>query len=161
MKKDLVDKIKAIRLVIFDLEGVLLNQSEVNEESIDHLINSINNAIYEYQKQNLTIAIITARHYDDLISRLEEIKNCIIVYSSLDKVSAAEKILKEQNLSCNNIFFIGDGILDIPLIKKCGLSASPKTAKREVKREVDIILRSTKCEEIFKEVLNLFQQVNQ
>ncbi len=161
MKKDLVDKIKDIRLVIFDLEGVLLNQSEVNEESIDHLINSINNAIYEYQKQNLTIAIITARHYDDLISRLEEIKNCIIVYSSLDKVSAAEKILKEQNLSCNNIFFIGDGILDIPLIKKCGLSASPKTAKREVKREVDIILRSTKCEEIFKEVLNLFQQVNQ
>ncbi len=161
MKKDLVDKIKAIRLVIFDLEGVLLNQSEVNEESIDHLINSINNAIYEYQKQNLTIAIITARHHDDLISRLEEIKNCIIVYSSFDKVTAAEKILKEQKLSCNNIFFIGDGILDIPLIKKCGLSASPKTAKREVKREVDIILKSTKCDEIFKEVLNLFQQVNQ
>ncbi|MEG8946890.1 HAD hydrolase family protein [Rosettibacter firmus] len=155
MNKEIINKIKEIRLIIFDLEGVLLTQANLDENIISQLVSSIEKAVEDFQKRNINIAIITARPEDELIERLKQISNCTILSSSLDKVTAAEKILAEKKLNCNNVFFIGDGILDIPLIKKCGLSAAPKTAKREVKREVDLIINSNGYNEIFTEIMNL------
>ncbi|MEJ5352226.1 MAG: HAD hydrolase family protein [Melioribacteraceae bacterium] len=159
MKKEIIDKLKEIRLIIFDLEGVLLTQSQIDEQIIDNLSKSVCNAVSEFKKRNVNFAIITARHHDELIESLEEIPDCHVLSSSIDKVSAAEKILKTKKLNCNNVFFIGDGILDIPLLRKCGLSAAPKSAKREVKRVVDFIINGSNSNEIFQEILKLFDKI--
>jgi len=159
MRKEIIDKLKEIRLIIFDLEGVLLTQSEIDELIIDNLINSVTKAVKEFKERNVNFAIITARQHDELIENLEEIPDCYVLSSSIDKVSAAEKILKTKKLNCNNVFFIGDGILDIPLLRKCGLSAAPKSAKREVKRVVDFIINGSNSNEIFQEILKLFDKI--
>jgi len=159
MNKSINDKLKQIRLIIFDLEGVLLVQSEIDEQVIDNLSYSIEKAVKDFKERNIDFAIITARQHDELIARLEEIPDCNVLDSSIDKVSAAEKIMKSKQLNCNNIFFIGDGILDIPLLRKCGLSAAPKSARREVKRVVDFIINGSNSNEIFKEILQLFDKI--
>lgn len=160
MNKVIVDKLKNIRLVIFDLEGVLLTEIILNDEIINKLISDINKASVEFKKRGLYFAIITARQKDDLIYELEKIQNCVVISSTIDKVSAAEKILKDLKLECKNVFFVGDGILDIPLLKKCGVSAAPKTAKREVKREVDLIIKNDNCRVVFEEIFNILDNIN-
>lgn len=159
MNKEILSKLKDISLFIFDLEGVLLNEHTPNELAFSKLISDVKKASIEFEKRKLHFAIITARSRDDLILELEKIPNCIVISSTIDKVSSAEKILKDLNLSCQNVFFIGDGILDIPLLKKCGLSAAPKTTKREVKREADLIINSSNSEGVFNEVFQLLNKV--
>ncbi len=159
MDKSITEKLSQIRLIIFDLEGVLLVKSEINEQVIDNLSKSVEKAIKNFTERKIDFAIITARQHDELIARLEEIPDCNILDSAIDKVSAAEKIMKSKQLNCNNVFFIGDGILDIPLLKKCGLSAAPKSARREVKRVVDFIINGSNSNEIFKEIFLLFDKI--
>ncbi|MCX7798051.1 MAG: HAD hydrolase family protein [Melioribacter sp.] len=160
MKKEINDKLKDIRLIISDLEGVLLTELELNDEIISRLVKNIEKAITEFKKRGLNFAIITARQKDELINELEKIKDCIVISSTIDKVSAAEKILKDFKLECKNILFIGDGILDIPLLKKCGVSVAPKKAKREVKREVDFIIKNDNCEIVFDEIFKILSKLN-
>lgn len=161
MNKEILTKLKNIRLFIFDLEGVLLCHDISDEQSLKKFVSDVRLAADEFKKRGLNFSIITARNRDELIYELETVPNCVVVSSTIDKVTSAEKILRELNLQCNNVFFIGDGILDIPLLKKCGLSAAPQTAKREVKRAVDLLINSSNAKGIFNEIFKLLDNVKQ
>ncbi len=150
MNINIKEKLNNIKLFVFDLDGVLIQ----NENDSELLIESVTENSKEFKKRNLAIAIVTARQKDELVEKLKEIDNCYVVYGSIDKVSSARFLLKKMDIDCENTFYVGDDILDIPLLNLCGLSAAPRTARREVRRVVDFILNGTNAKEIFKEILD-------
>ena len=85
------------------------------------------------------------------------INNCFIKTASVNKVKAAGEILLENNLNFNDAFFIGDNILDIPLLQRAGLTSCPSNARREVKRIVDFITVGDNCKEILFEILRYLE----
>lgn len=155
MKKEILSKLGNIKLFLFDLEGVLLH----NGDSNDFLIGEVKGAAEKFSKLNLNFGIVTAREEDELIKELQKIEGCVVMHSSLEKVAVVAELIKKLSIDCSNVFYIGDGVLDIPLLQKCGLSAAPMNAKRDVKRVVDITMLSDNAMVLFKEIFTMIEKL--
>jgi 3-deoxy-D-manno-octulosonate 8-phosphate phosphatase (KDO 8-P phosphatase) len=132
MKSEVLSKIREIKLFLFDLEGVLLNSSTSLEKCFD----SISKVSNDFSQHGLRFGIVTARSEDEFIKKLKSIDNCIVLAGSLAKVDMTDNYLHSHSINYQNVLYMGDDLLDIPLLQKCGLSCAPKSARREVKRAV-------------------------
>jgi 3-deoxy-D-manno-octulosonate 8-phosphate phosphatase (KDO 8-P phosphatase) len=150
MKTKFPIKLNTVKLFLFDLEGVLLQQGSCNE----NCFGAIENACLELNKSGLMFGIVTARVEDDFIKKLKTIDGCNVLSSSLDKVTATDKFIADKSLDYQNVFYMGDDLLDIPLLNKCGVSCAPNSSRREVKRAVNFLSQSEKCEEFLEELIN-------
>ena len=150
------NKISDLKLILFDLEGVIIEESSGDRNRIDGKIFLVfQNFCERLEGKNFKTGIITAREEDELIKHLREIKCLDVLSSSLDKTSQADKLLKKYFLKYENVCFVGHDILDIPLLQKSGLSIAPKNARREVKRTVDYISKSSSLEELLSEIIEI------
>lgn len=152
MKSETVAKFSAVKVFLFDLEGVLIKNGSMSDQCFE----AIKNASDEFQRLGARFGIVTARKADDLIAKLKTIDGLKVIASSLDKVSAAEKFLDSISLDYENVFYMGDDLFDIPLLKMCRVSAAPSTSRREVRREVNFVSKSENCAELFHEIITYY-----
>ena len=152
MKNEIVAKFSAVKVFLFDLEGVLLKNNLLSDQNFK----AIKFTSDEFQKLGVRFGIVTARKVDELINKLKTIDGLKIIASTLDKVGAVDKFLEAISLDYENVFYIGDDLLDVPLLRKCGVSAAPSTSRREVKREVSFISKSESCSELLNEIFNYY-----
>lgn len=149
--KELVNKLDEIKIFMFDLDGVLLKNSE-DKENIYQQMTKFCNA---QRIENRFTGIITAGDEDAITKRLDEMDNCFVLASSLNKEKLMKEKLDQLELDFNNLFYMGDDILDLPLLQKAGISCAPSNAKREVKRAVDIVLDEEESYNILNTILQL------
>ena len=57
----------------------------------------------------------------------------------MDKLGALHEILKEEGLNANEAAFVGDDVIDLPVMRACGLSIAVADAREEVKDEAHFI----------------------
>ncbi|MFA3782733.1 HAD hydrolase family protein [Melioribacteraceae bacterium 4301-Me] len=138
-----------IKLIILDLEGVLLQKNEPE----DDVISQLQNFVRDLKQLNCKVCIITAGK-NKIIKKLNSIENLIILDSALDKLTTVQKLLNSVHVNFDNVFYIGDEVFDIPLLVKCGISAAPKTASRTVKRNVNIIIDNSSTEKLLNSILS-------
>jgi len=154
--KNIKEKIKNIKIFLFDLDGVIILHKERNE---DELLRCMKEFTEKLAKDNYLAGIITARNDDDLTDKLSKIDNCRVVTASFNKVSKVETIIAELNIGFDNVLYIGDDMLDIPLLQKAGIAIAPSSARREVKRVVDFTIDITVNGSILHSVLELIERL--
>lgn len=153
MKNEILQKFNDIKLFLFDLEGCLLPKNFVhNELSEKQLIEKLKSFCKEFKVFNIELGIVTSS-YSEIVNRLKSNKACFILNGSINKVEMVDQFLNEKKLTYDQVFYIGDDLLDIPLLQKCKLSSSPKDGRREVKRVVNFVTKNESglvLEEIFE-----------
>ena len=154
--KNIKEKIKNIKIFLFDLDGVIILHKERNE---DELLRCMKEFTEKLAKDNYLAGIITARNDDDLTDKLSKIDNCRVVTASFNKVSKVETIIAELNIGFDNVLYIGDDMLDIPLLQKAGIAIAPSSARREVKRVVDFTIDINVNGSILHSVLELIERL--
>jgi 3-deoxy-D-manno-octulosonate 8-phosphate phosphatase (KDO 8-P phosphatase) len=150
--KNIKDKIKNIKIFLFDLDGVLILRKDRNEEE---LLGCMREFTQKLKSDNYYAGVITARTDDSLTEKLATIDNCVVVTASFNKVGSVEKIIKKWNLEFSNVLYIGDDMLDIPLLQKAGIAIAPSSARREVKRVVDFTVDITVNGSVLQSVLEM------
>lgn len=140
---------KSTKLVLFDLDGVLIQ--EHRDYTLEQILKPLKKFVEELSEHGVRFAIISGRRKDEVTDFINEY-NIPLINSSLNKVSDAEKLIKEIGINFNEVFFMGDDILDIPLLQKVGFSAAPKNARREVKRVVMKIIPAEDVEFMLNEI---------
>lgn len=153
-----INNSKEIKLLLFDLEGVLIPKSAPEDLLMLEKYFKVVEKYFNYLAElGFSCGIITLRNEDNVIEQFKKIPRCIVITSMLDKVTPVEKLLQENNLDFDSLFYIGDDMFDIPLLNKAGISAAPSNAHREVKRIVDLIIPYAMVEDlfnyIFKEII--------
>jgi 3-deoxy-D-manno-octulosonate 8-phosphate phosphatase (KDO 8-P phosphatase) len=154
--KNLKEKIKNIKIFLFDLDGVIVLRKDRNE---DELLRCMEEFTEKLAEDNYLSGIITARDDDELTHKLSKIDNCRVVTTSFNKVSKVENIIEELNLDFEDVLYIGDDMLDIPLLQKAGIAIAPSSARREVKRVVDFTVDITVNGSILHSVLDLIESL--
>lgn len=152
--KNIKEKIKNIKIFLFDLDGVIVLRKDRNQ---NELIRCVKEFTEKLAEDNYLAGIITARDDDEFTDKLSKIDNCRVVTASFNKVSKVESIIKELNLDFENVLYIGDDMLDIPLLQKSGIAIAPSSARREVKRVVDFTIDITLNGSILHSVLDLVE----
>lgn len=127
----LLQKAKAIRLAIFDVDGVLTNGQllyapDGTEMKIFHVHDGL--GIKLLQQTGVEVAIITARESDVVLKRMQELNITHIYQGQSHKLSAYEDIQKKLNLSDQQIAYIGDDLPDLALIQRAGLGITVANA---------------------------------
>jgi 3-deoxy-D-manno-octulosonate 8-phosphate phosphatase (KDO 8-P phosphatase) len=150
MKTELVEKFREIKIFLFDLDGVLLDGTEINEECIT----SCKKAADEFKNLGVMFGIVTARKEDEQLLKLKSINNCYVFASSIDKVTSTKIFFEDNNINYTEVFYIGDDLLDVPLLSKCGISCAPHTAKRQVKRGVTFVAKAECCKDLLNEIID-------
>jgi len=154
--KNIKSKIDNIKIFLFDLDGVLILRKDRDE---DELIQCMNEFTQKLKRDNLFAGIITGRSNDTLTKRLSDIDNCFVVTSSFNKVVSVENIIKGMDLKFSNVLYIGDDMLDIPLLQKAGVAIAPSSARREVKRVVDFTVEINVNGSILQSVLEMIEGI--
>jgi 3-deoxy-D-manno-octulosonate 8-phosphate phosphatase (KDO 8-P phosphatase) len=80
-------------------------------------------------------AIITKRISETVALRARDLKIAHVYQGQQDKAAAFHEILKKENLQADEVCYVGDDIIDLPVMRLCGLSIAVKNSREEVLRE--------------------------
>ena len=79
--------------------------------------------------------IITKRISETVALRARDLKIDHVYQGIQDKASVFAKILEKDGTRATEAAFVGDDVIDLPAMRKCGLAIAVKNARPEVKAE--------------------------
>ncbi|MGA8513407.1 MAG: HAD hydrolase family protein [Burkholderiaceae bacterium] len=131
---ELLLRAQAVRVVFFDVDGVLtdggLHFTEAGETlKRFHVLDG--QGFKLLQRAGIHIAVITGRDSAPLRIRLQALGIQHAVYGTEDKRPAAEAILKTLGLDWTQAAAMGDDWPDLPLLSRCALACVPSNAHAE------------------------------
>ncbi len=83
----------------------------------------------------LKTGLITKRVSATVALRARDLKMEYVRQGIHDKRSALEDILRQAGLSASEAAYVGDDVIDLPVMRNCGLAIAVANARAEVKRE--------------------------
>jgi len=81
----------------------------------------------------LKVALISGRHSLATESRAKELRITDVYNGTLNKLPPYEELKIKYNLNDSNIAYIGDDLIDIPVMSRVGLPIAVANAVKEVK----------------------------
>ncbi len=133
------DKIKQINTIILDVDGVLTDGIlGYNGNEVIKLFNvKDGHAIKMALRLEYKVGILTGRSDSATRKRTEELNLSFLYEGKKDKASAFDQLLADNNLTAEECLYVGDDVVDIPVLRKAGLSACVADAVDEVKAFCD------------------------
>jgi 3-deoxy-D-manno-octulosonate 8-phosphate phosphatase (KDO 8-P phosphatase) len=146
MKKNIKGKLKKIKLLILDVDGVMTD-GRIIMDSEGHEIKNFDvrdgHGIKLLQRYGIKVAILTGRQSKVVEYRAKDLDIKDVYQKVFNKKEVFEKILRKHKLSANEVAYMGDDIVDIPVLKRVGFSAAVADAVDVVKKSVDYITKNT------------------
>jgi len=136
MEKDLLERVKKIKLLACDVDGVLTDGllyvgGKGEEMKAFHAHDGLGMKLA--QKQGLLVTIITGKSSQSVISRAEELGLDDVHLGTRDKLGRMKEILQKENLSFEQVGYIGDDLNDLYLMEKVGLAVTVPNGAPELK----------------------------
>jgi len=158
MKLEIDEKLKKIKLVITDVDGVLTDGGMYYNDKGEYMkkFNTRDSMGMELLLKNGIKTILMTRENSQIVR--ERVKKIQIVdlYSDVQKKEETlPELLKKYNVSQDEIAYIGDDINDLEIMKAIGFSASPNDGIDIVKKNADYICQKVGGEGAFREMAEL------
>jgi len=158
MKKTLIKKIKPVRLVLFDVDGVMTDGGiHYTDQGVE--IKSFNvkdgHGIKLLMRAGIEAGIITARQSKTVDVRARDLGITIVAQGRKDKLEAFEEIIKKGAIKPEEVAYVGDDVVDLPVLRRVGFSAAVSDAVEEVKAAVDYVTISKGGRGAVREVIEL------
>jgi 3-deoxy-D-manno-octulosonate 8-phosphate phosphatase (KDO 8-P phosphatase) len=129
--KDILEKAAHIKLVVFDVDGVLTDGSLFigdDGEEYKAFFSKDGFGMKLLQGTGVEIGIITARKSEVVRHRMESMNIQHIYQGRLEKLPALEEMVNRTGVSFNETAYVGDDVIDLPAMRKVGLAISVQDA---------------------------------
>lgn len=128
-----------IRLLLFDVDGVMTDGSVFlddrgREFKRFHIRDGA--ALVFAQRSGLLTGLISARSSESTRVRAAQLGVQIVHQGVANKLATYESILRDRGLEDEDVAFMGDDLVDLPVLARAGLSAAPSDAARDVRERV-------------------------
>lgn len=158
MNKKIIVRIKKIKIILTDVDGVLTDGGMYYSEKGDamkkfHVRDGM--AVTLLRKNNISTIIIT-KEKTKFVQKWAKKMNVRKLYDGIiKKEKIIELICNEFKVKPHNLAYIGDDVNDISLMKKVGFAVAPKDAIKEIKDVADHVCVLKGGEGVFREVADL------
>ena len=129
--KDILERAAQIKLVIFDVDGVLTDGSLfLGDDGLEYkAFNSRDgHGLKMLQQSGVTVAIITGRTSKVVEYRMQSLGIEHVYQGQLDKRIAFAELLEKLNLTADEVAYVGDDVVDLPVMSKVGLAIAVQDA---------------------------------
>jgi len=159
------DRAKKIKVIIFDVDGVLtdgtlwffpaaktgadspITAGELKADATGYEIVTVNSlegkgfnahdgvGMSLARLGGLKLGIITKRVSEAVTLRARELRIHHVFLGQDNKLLALDQILAAEKISNEEVAYVGDDIIDLPVMRRCGLAISVPNARKEVRKE--------------------------
>ena len=136
------DKARKVKMVVFDVDGVLTDGGiyvGATGELFKPFYCRDGLAITLAQRVGLKTAIITGRESEHVKFRANELKIDAVWQGNPDKRAAYDELKEKFSLADEEIAYIGDDIIDLPVMLQVGLPMAVGDAVPEVKSRAALV----------------------
>jgi 3-deoxy-D-manno-octulosonate 8-phosphate phosphatase (KDO 8-P phosphatase) len=148
-----------IKLMLFDVDGVLTDgkivlHADGTESKRFDIRDGI--AMVWAQRAGVRVGFLSARHSAVTTHRAAQL-GITLVHNGVpvNKLETYLEILREFHLTDAEVAYMGDDILDLPVLSRAGLSAAPADAVDEVRAHVRFVTRRAGGEGAARELVEL------
>jgi 3-deoxy-D-manno-octulosonate 8-phosphate phosphatase (KDO 8-P phosphatase) len=133
-----------IRLILFDVDGVLtdgkilLHADGTESKQFDIKDGT---AIVWAQRAGLVVGFLSARTSAATAQRAAQLGVAVVLQGVASKLEAYEHIARQQGVTAEQVAYMGDDVLDLPVLGRVGLSAAPADAVGDVRTRVHWVSR--------------------
>ncbi len=141
---ELYDRARSIRLVIFDVDGVLTDGSlfitDAGEE-FKAFHSQDGHGMKMLKATGIQLAIVTGRTSRSVELRAQNLGVGILYQGVDDKLAVFEQILASFGFEPNACAYMGDDVVDLPVMRRCGLAVAVPGAPPLVKSRAHYVTR--------------------
>ncbi len=156
------DRARHIKLILFDVDGVLTNggiwifPSNAPSPSTNNLAKMLESkggyaisssgmieakGFHAHDGTGISLArlggmkcgIITKRVSESVALRARDLRLEYVYMGQAFKMKAVREIMDKEHLTLDEIAFVGDDIIDLPVMRQCGLAIAVSSAREQVK----------------------------
>jgi len=135
----LIEKAKKIRLVTFDVDGVLtagdMSYSQ-NGIELKHFHVHDGQGMKHLRQTGVEVAIITACKSPAIKRRMEDLGITHVYQMQVDKRVAYEDLKQQLHLTDQQIAYAGDDLPDLPILSRAGLAITVANAPKIMQQYV-------------------------
>lgn len=142
MSQDALERAKRIRLVVFDVDGVMTDGSlylcdDGQEYKAFNTQDGLGMKLLK--ASGVDTAIITGRTSNVVVRRAESTGVAHFFQGVEDKLEAFEKLASDLGLDHSQCAFMGDDVVDLPPMRRCGLAVTVPAAPPLVKEHAHYV----------------------
>ena len=136
MTKELRKRASRVRLILLDVDGVLTDGTVImhgdgTESKGFHIRDGA--AIVWAMQAGIPVGLLSARTSAATTLRAAQLGIRIVSQGVASKGAEFTRILAEQAVDEASVAYMGDDLLDLPILKRAGLAAAPADAAPEVR----------------------------
>ena len=147
-----------IKLLLLDVDGVLTDGGITYSDTGDQIKTFQSRdgfGIRLLLDSGIRVGIITGRKSKALEYRCENLGITLLFAGIKDKINAFDKIISQTGIMPEQIAFVGDDLMDLPVMKRVGVSFCVPDACQEVKTHSDIITKKKAGHGAVREICEL------
>jgi 3-deoxy-D-manno-octulosonate 8-phosphate phosphatase (KDO 8-P phosphatase) len=159
--QDILEKAKKVKLVVFDVDGVLTNGQIIigdNGEEYKAFHSRDGHGMRLLQYTGVEIAIITGRTSMVVEHRMASLGIDYVFQGQTVKLPAFEELISALNLSPEQCAYVGDDWVDLAIMSRVGLAIAVQDADNIVKRHAHWITPSKGGHGAAREVCELIME---
>jgi 3-deoxy-D-manno-octulosonate 8-phosphate phosphatase (KDO 8-P phosphatase) len=154
----LLERARKTSLLIMDVDGVLTD-GRIIQDGHGHELKVFDvkdgHGIVMAHRAKLRTALISGRASETITHRAEELGIELVFQKIWNKLEVYEKILADTGLTHDKVAYIGDDLVDIPLLRRVGLAVAVADAVDEVKAASHLITQRPGGQGAVREVIEL------
>ena len=138
------DRARRVKVLLYDVDGVLTNGDITIIPSLDGNPEGHATEIKSFSAHDgmgisiarlagLKIGWVTKRNSQVVAIRARDLKIDHVYQGQSNKLDALDKILAAEGCELNQIAYVGDDIIDLPVMRKVGFAIAPANARPQAK----------------------------
>lgn len=159
--REIYERARNIRVAVFDVDGVLTDGTLYYLPSGEELkaFNVLDgHGMKMLQESGVKLAIITSRTSPCVEERARNLGIDLLYQGAGDKLAAFNALLDHCGVAADSCSFIGDDVVDLPVMRRCGLAASVPDAPPVVRRQAHYVTRAKGGHGAARELCELIMQ---
>jgi len=140
---------RRIKLLLFDVDGVMTDgklwifpaSAGVQQSNAPHMIEAKGFHAHDGTAMSLArlgglkTGLITRRSSETVALRARDLKLDYAYQGVIVKIQVFEEILAKEKITAAEVAYIGDDVIDLPVMRRCGFAIAVANARDEVKEE--------------------------
>lgn len=159
--QEIYTRARNLRVAVFDVDGVLTDGTlyylPTGEELKAFNVHD-GHGMKMLQESGVMLAIISSRSSPCVEERARNLGIDLLYQGAGDKLAAFNALLAHCGVTADACSFIGDDVVDITVMRRCGLAASVPDAPALVRRQAHYVTRARGGHGAVRELCELIMQ---
>jgi len=148
------DRARKIKVILFDVDGVLTDGTiwiypmpvaMPDGTVISKMVEAKGYSAHDGAAMTLArlggmkVGVITKRISETVAMRMRDLKMEFVYQGEAFKMRPVHEIMEREGVSLEEIAFVGDDVIDLPVMRVCGLAVAVANAREQVKAEAHYV----------------------